>query len=398
MGALNRFYFIYPVAFMASLGFTLNTVGSVFFLRDRYHVGATGVGQYAGEWALAYMVGCLLLKDWLPRQSVARVVLAALVGMAFLFSGIISLHHLPLSHVMNTAAGFLAALFWPPLMGWASAGLAGPELSRRLGWYNLTWSSGTVLGPVLAGALVKLDPRVPLGVSVSLFLLCAFWMGIARALGAEGLVRVAPGTVGTSGSSRSEVPDAHRHVRWSAWVGLFTTHTLIGVILNIFPIYALRDLHLDPAVIGGFLSLRSLFTAATFVLVGRLAFWQHRHGPILVAEFLIFGTTVFLAVSGVPLFVLAGLLSLGVLLAFSYVASIFHSAEGVANPSSRMAWHESILTGGILAGAFLGGLVYDHFGMVWVWVSSGLFILLGMGIQTWLARNCIRPLEQVLKP
>lgn len=381
MGPLNRFRFIYPIAFMASVAFTLVTVGSVFFLQHRYGVGASAIGQYAAEWALTYMAGCLLLKNWLPRQPVGRVVLVALPLLGGLTLGVLLMPSFWLCHLLNLFSGFMAAMFWPPLMGWASAGLTGKDLSRKLGWYNLTWSTGTILGPAAAGSLARLNPGLPLWIAAALFLTAAAVMILARWFGAEAVDRV-------GGDGNHDAPagaDPHRMVRYSAWVGLFATHTLIGVILNIFPIFAQKDLALGTAMAGVFLSLRSLFTASSFLAIGRLSFWHRRHGPLLLNQIMILAVLAVAMAGRTPGLFLACLLALGILLAFSYVESLFHSAEGAANPSGRMAWHESILTGGILAGALAGGFLYDHRGMPWVWGFCGLLILVASGFQTVLA-------------
>ncbi|MBN8217851.1 MAG: MFS transporter [Spirochaetes bacterium] len=371
-----RFLYILPVAFFGSLGSTLYTLGCVFLLQERFHLDGAGVGQFAAEWALAYLFGCLALSRFLVKLRVTSALLLATASLGLLWAALGRVDALWTAHLINLGCGLVTALFWPPIMGWVSAGLEGPKLGRGLSWYNLSWSAGTVAGPFLAGLLSTRGVAWPLWMSTGLGFACVAILALARS---KSIDRSAPAPGPTPGDASA--PEQNAFMRYLCWIGLFATHVLVGVILNVFPVWAQRDLGYSKVLIGTMLLFRALVTATTFFLSGRFSFWHQKAWPIFALEGLLVATLAALALG--PSFpgLFAGLLLVGFTLAASYVESIFHGVQGSKNRSRRMAIHESLLTAGIVVGAQVGGFLLDHRGMAWVWGGSALLISLAMAVQ-----------------
>jgi DHA1 family multidrug resistance protein-like MFS transporter/DHA1 family quinolone resistance protein-like MFS transporter len=177
-------------------------------------------------------------------------------------------------------------------------------------------------------------------------------------------------------------------LRFPAWVGIFTTYTVIGVIVNIFPVFALEKTSLDKTAIGLLLQARALFAAIGFIYMGRTTFWHFLPSQMLIGQgglavcvFLMIFTT-----SALPIAIVFSCMGIG--MAFSYFNSLFHGVSGSINRSGRMAVHESLISSGLIVGSVVGGVLYQKFSMILVYNFCTAFILLGIllqGLLIWLS-------------
>ncbi len=152
---------------LASFVVALSTTGFIFAV-PFYVMAKLGrtdvVGQVVATWTFAYIVSCLLAQS-LARQLSPRVLVTlatAGVGVfVFLFQFTATV---PQMSVVGLGYGLSLGLFWAPLMGWLSGDAEGVALSRRLGLFNLSWSSSVVIAPLLTGYLVRESIYRPFGI------------------------------------------------------------------------------------------------------------------------------------------------------------------------------------------------------------------------------------------
>jgi len=351
---------IYPAAALAAVSGSMLALGMVFYLREFLHATGVQVGGVFAVWSLSYVLGCLFIRPLtdrvLPRRLLAT---AAFVGAA-LALGLGLNRWLSLAYVLYALVAAVTSLFWPPLMGWLSADLEGPALNRVISRFNLAWCLGTIVSPPVAGWLSERAVRLPLLVASGLY----FANGCMIAGAALALPRVRRDRH-TAVRERETIqgPDRGTPLRFPAWVGLVTTYLTMGVIMNIFPLGAREELHFSRSLIGGLFFLRAVSTGLGFVLLGRIAFWHFRGWPMVLTQLALGGTLAWMAVARRAVPVAFALVVLGGLVAFGYANALFHGMAGGTNRAARGAVHEALLSMGMIAGASLGGLLYQRHSM-----------------------------------
>jgi predicted MFS family arabinose efflux permease len=167
-------------------------------------------------------------------------------------------------------------------------------------------------------------------------------------------------------------------LRFPAWIGLFVTFTVLGVIITVFPMFARDDLGLAKSTIGALLLGRALCTAVGYLLLGGITRWHFRPLPmtmgLVLLAVLVFGISraASLPVVALSLALIGPLVSLG----FSY--SFFHGASGASRRATRMAIHEALLASGLIAGSAAGSQIYQLYSMTAV--SAFCAVLIGAAI------------------
>mgnify|MGYP000330215377 CR=1 FL=1 len=156
---------------LASFVVALSTTGFIFavpfYILDK--LGRTDrVGLVVAIWTAGYIVSCLLAQQITRRISPRVVVTVATAGVgAFIFLFCLTSTVQQMS-IIAVGYGLCLGLFWAPLMGWLSGNAEGVALSRRLGLFNIAWSSSIVIAPLVAGYLVKHSLTLPFILMTSL--------------------------------------------------------------------------------------------------------------------------------------------------------------------------------------------------------------------------------------
>jgi DHA1 family multidrug resistance protein-like MFS transporter/DHA1 family quinolone resistance protein-like MFS transporter len=176
-------------------------------------------------------------------------------------------------------------------------------------------------------------------------------------------------------------------LRFPAWIGLFVTYTVLGVIVTVFPMFARDDLGLSKSTIGALLLCRALCSAAGFLVLGMTSFWHFRPLP-MTAGLVLLVVLVFGISHGTSLPVLALSLALiGPLVSLGFSYSFFHGASGASRRAARMATHEALLASGLIVGSAAGGQLYQNYSMNAVSVFCAA--LIGVAIAAQLLLFCL---------
>ena len=373
---------LFPTSFLVALGHGIVTLGVIFYIREVFSATPSQVGYFTALWSLCYVAGCLFLRPLtnlvLPRYAlmcatflksifIVMIVLAKDITYAYIFYGFF---------------GLSIVFFWPPLMGWLSHGVEGAQLGKLISKFNFSWSIGSIISPLLAGFLSQKNPVFPLYAGVALFLSAGLLLaGASLTLPKIRLDKV----VNLKKESSISGKDNSTPMRFPAWFGIFTTYTVIGIIVNIFPLFALDQIHMDKSTIGFLLQGRALFATFGFIVMGRTTFWHFRPAPMLLSQCAL-AVCVFLLrfISSVPsLGVVLGFM--GLFMAFNYFNSLFHGVSGSINRSGRMAVHESLISSGLIVGSAVGGVLYQKFSMPLVYSFCTGFLLFGLLVQGFLS-------------
>ncbi|MCX7025637.1 MAG: MFS transporter [Spirochaetes bacterium] len=360
----GRLAIIVPSAFLNSLGIGLVNLGLLFIVKEVYKAEPSVVGIFGAVWAIAYFASCLMLRKWTARLVPRVSMTVMLLSSAALFS-LYSLHPgLAASFAAYAAFGLITAFFWPPLMGWLSRGIEGEELSAAQGAFSFSWSLGGVISPYLAGLLSERGKFLPVHVSVCIFLVAGIFVSLSRIFYKDALERPESATMaGSASPGEAGGVDRSTKLRFPAWTGVFAAYAVMGVVFNIFPVFARDGLGLSESVTGAILSLRAVFTVFGFLILGRVSGWHFRHAlmPAVAMAFSVL-VAILAFTPGAAAYAVAFPV-IGVLLAFSYSGSMFYGASGALDRDARMTVHETLLTAGQIVGSVAGGLLYQAFTM-----------------------------------
>jgi len=366
-------------AFLVSTALGTIALGMVFYLRDVFNATGGQVGAFFGLWSLAYIIGCLFFRPLTDPIRPRYLLIISTFSMCLFTAAIHYCGSFPLAYVFYGLSGAACSLFWPPLMGWLSVRLQGVELSRVMSRFNLSWSVGAIASPYLSGWLSEKQVALPVQLGAGLLLLTSFLLlGAALTL---------PKVRDDRDSSRPDPQDASgtgkaTRLRYAAWIGLFAAFVVMGVIVNIFPLSARDDLGLSKRMIGMLLLSRTLLMTMGFAVMGRTVFWHYKGSLMLLGQVFIIGALVAMIFLYRPAMIGLAMSVMGVMFALCYFSSLFHGMVGSANRVGRSAIHEALIGSGLITGSVVGGFIYQHFSIRYVYAFCIAMVLGGIIAQT----------------
>jgi MFS family permease len=353
---------VYPGAFLVAFAEGMLNLGFVFFLRERQGASPSLIGWFTGYSVLVYTLGCLLLRRLFDRLRPQRALLLALYGMPAFLLLLVLLPALPLTFLFSGLYRLALAFFWPPAMGWLSQGVEGEALSRRQSRFNLSWSTGLVTSYVLAGLASQKDAGLPLVLSIAVF--AGYAAVLTAALAAFPALRIAapPAQPATPAGGGAPAADG-TPLRYPAWVGMFASYVISGMVATVFPLFAQDVLGATKGVVGTLVSSRTLLQSVGFLVLGAASFWHFRGRWLLLSQAYLAALLIaMLFARSVGFYaVLFPLLGLGS--ALSYAGGLFHGIADSRRRAARMAIHESTLNGGYIVGATVSGMLYQQSSM-----------------------------------
>lgn len=336
------------------MDFAIGEVGlAVIQLGVRLGASARLLGVLGMAGAAAYTVGCLFSGGWSDRWG-----RRALTGLSCVVTSvawaIMTLVTAPWQLIPPALlGGFGMSLFWPPLQAWLSECCLGGrrELNRVLGWFNLSWTAGLMLGPIASGYLLAAGAKLPFVVGI---------LGLAATL-AIVLTTPAPGALAVV-ESREGPEEAHpaaaRYLA-VARLGNFASFFAGGLVRTMFPKLG-ASIGYGPPLIGWLIGVSYLGQLALF-LAGRLTTrWQYRRWPLFLAQT---GAAIGMAVAWrthAPWLFGCAFVTLGLSAGTTYLGSLFYSLHGSREDRAGLAGlHEAILGSGIVLGPLAGGALAD---------------------------------------
>ena len=345
-------------AFFSSLAIGIAQLGLIFLMKLYFHASAGTIGVFGATWSISYFISCIVFRRVTTRIIPRLSLLITLFGTAFVFFVFLLIPSIPAAFITYIVFGVLTAFYWPPLMSWLSKGYNHIELAKANGAFNFSWSFGGVLSSYIAGVLSKSGRFYPIAAAVMLFALNGIFIIISFLFVKDSHVIQTK-----SEKSKFSLDQRQNPNRIPAWISNMFTYLVIGIIFNIFPVFANDVLHYSEPQVGLILSLRALATMVGFILLGQWHFW---HFKSLVMPFSAFCITVSLVsmsllnqsltFTGYTIFFVI----IGLSMAATYTTSLFYSTVNSGNKDTMVTIHESLLTFGQVIGSSAGGIMYMH--------------------------------------
>jgi len=354
---IKRAFILLPAALIVNTGIGILNFSLVFYMRDIFNSTAAEIGWFSSFWAFSYFIGCFVLHNFSRKIGAHRSIAAAALAMAVIVISMSFAKTTVHMFVLYSLFGFITALFWPPLMGWLSEGFEGTALNRMMGFFNLSWSTGLVISPYLAGLLLESNIGFPLTFTAVLYSFLTIVLFLIPVLFSSIIMHE------EKSKNTISIKDSSTPFRYIAWLGNFSGYIIFGVIMFVFPLYAREVLLFTESSIGLLLLFRALFSTFVFIFVGKISWWHFNKIYMLILQFFMIVLTLFIPCTKSWIASAAVLSAFGILFAAQYSSSIFHGVSGSIHREKRMVIHESVLTAGVVFGAVGGGEIYQHWGM-----------------------------------
>lgn len=368
---------LFAAAFTASIANGVLLV-ALQFQCDHLGGDAKEIGLLGGIIQITYLFGCLVTGPQVGRFNLKYVAAAGLGCLSLTALGMSLAPNLAIFLSIAGLHGLVTCLLWPPVMGWLSAGAEGADLSKRLGMYNLSWSSGLVIGPSVGGFLYEHGAAFPVAVG-----------GMVTAL-IFILAMHSPEQVGEGDAEEAEPgeppspPDPERR-RDEAFLILGRTANLFAYlgsgVLRYQMLPLAQTLEVDKPTFGNIMTGMSLTLAIAFACVGRAAWWHHRFGPLIASQAIIACAIAGLYFASETWHLAAAVVVGGACMSLTYSSSIYYSAAGGKRREASLAVHEVVLSVGFIIGAVGGGLLSEWIDLRLTYVAAALFMAGGMALQ-----------------
>ena len=370
---MNRWGIDRTFAAIAVAAFTMSAAGALFLVAAPFvikHLGGTD-GDVGTSFALnfvAYFLSCLVISFVINRFNPKRSAQLGAIGCALAVFGMVAIiyyadsvtHPIMLFNICVIMVGILTALFWPPLVGWLSAQHEGQELNRRLGSFNMAWSSGSWISPWIGGVLVAVNASIPMAIAAAIMVLCFISLRFAK-----NPARIKQ-TVICAEMPVAEVSyiqhDQLDRFKWIARIALVAGFICVGLVRSQMGLLFKFELGYSESSYGIAITLMALANFVTFWIAGRSHQWHYKKWHFVASEAgLVVSMAIILSCKGLVLLFVAATI-VGVMEGFLYAAHLFYGLTGSKQRSSLMAVHEFLLSIGLVAGSFLGGQLSDAFG------------------------------------
>ncbi len=332
-----------------------------------------------------YVLAALLagrLSDRLPRTALARggALLRCVVALAM--TGADSVAALM---AWMPALGIANALYWPAVQA-AVGQLGRPErLARNLGHFNVSWSSGKMLGFLVGGILVARGGAVPtlLAAAAATALAGVILPGSHPARGEsepkpklkakpepepnpepeprpepEPKAKPRPEPKPMPGPKPTPERDCSPSWRWIGWIANATLFG-IGATLNFQYPKLMISLGLTGGDFGIYLGAVYLFQTLSFVVLTRWAGWHYRLAPLLMVQAITLLSLGALGWLTSRWWIWATAPGLGLGLGISYSSSIYYTLRGGTRAGRGAGIHEALLGSGTFLLPLIGGAFAD---------------------------------------
>lgn len=278
-----------------------------------------------------------------------------------------------------------AALFWPAIQAELGHRGASSSLGRRIGWFNVSWSFGKMVGFLAAGHLAEsLGPAAPLGLAVLMggcLLLLTPWDQENR----RDTDEVADEADGADSETR------RRH-RLAAWAANLVAYGSMGTLIYQFPKKVL-SLGMKEGDLGNFLALVQLTQTLTFICLGAIRGWQYRRVSLILPLALGAASIAALALWRGEGWFFACAPGIGIALGFAYSSSLYHSLHREPDSGRFTGIHEAVLGSGGFVLPLLGGAMASAVGLNAPYLLCSAAFVIAIAISFWLLSR-VRSLQR----
>ncbi len=253
--------------------------------------------------------------------------------------------------VYSVLCGASAGLIWFNIEAALGDHGQGMDLHHRTGYFNLSFSTGMIIGPWLIGQVFTFSE------------MAALWVTVAAAATVTLCLSIAP--LSPIESHDEQVPRNMLRAPKRYFQAALLTNLIIwigvGVVRFLLPKQVV-DLGYTSAVVGNLSAICYGFMMAGFIWLKFNPKWHYQRWPMIVALLLGILGAGLLGLSENMTVLVVGLALYGIAISFSYYSVIFAALDSPVGRGHRSGQHEAALAIGMIIGSQFGGILAEGFG------------------------------------
>lgn len=260
--------------------------------------------------------------------------------------------------IIAICGSFCTAFFWPPLQAWLAEVGTRERLAERLGLFNLSWSLGVMIGPMIGGFLYAADYRLPWCYSIGTNAFLVLLLLLSRGQPPPAAAAPAPPP---AHEDASRLGNAAEFLSLGLWANFICWFCLANV-QSLYPKLAVTR-GLSPQLIGCLLFMVGLAQSVFFIVLRATRAWHFRYGPLVVVHAIAAaGMLIIFGVRSGPLLAVSFSM-VGIGLGLSYYSSIYYSLCGDGGAGQKSGIHELMVGSAFFLGPLTGGLCAQYIGL-----------------------------------
>jgi MFS family permease len=390
----------YLAVFLLDAAMMISLTPLPFFIFDHLDGGARMSGVIFAAQSLCYTVVCLVSTQFVARvRNGLTWAIAGGIGYTVLFPLSAVFHEPYLFGVVSVAGIGSLALFWPAMQSWLGGEPDPKRRARHLALYNVAWSAGLAVGPLIGGPLYNIHHLLPFLVT---FLVSAVATVLVCSLPHEKALFV--GSDDEVAEGRAVEDPAGKSYLYPAWVANMTAYALVGVTRSVFPKRVEELVGSGQLVFfsqnrpgAGFLSsatttytwLAFVILAASsvvFFLMGKTRRWRYVLWPTIISQ--IAAAAALWGLGSTRSFVVMVLCFtiLGVNAGVCYFGSLYYSLSNAACKHRRATINEVMIGVGNTLGCLGFGHLAAQLGTPWPFLHMPLAVVAAILFQLVLHR------------
>ena len=258
--------------------------------------------------------------------------------------------------IVFPCSGIGMALFWPTYEAWLAEREGAGNLIRRITIFNLFWTVGITIGPMIASYLYQgANPVLPF------YLAGGFSFINWIALKSKSIVHPnAPHTPEVSVPIEAPPHKEHDTHLKIARIANFASWFSLGIVRQIAPKLTV-EAGIPAKAFGNLMLVSGATQLIGFLWMGtnRAARWHYRLAPLIGVQLL--AVIAFLVVGLLPhgLYWAFAFAIIGLSGAVTYFNSMYYSLHAQHDKGNKSGAHEAVLGSGLLIGPLLGGMCAD---------------------------------------
>lgn len=253
-------------------------------------------------------------------------------------------------------SGIGMALFWPTYEAWLAEREGAGDLIRRITTFNLFWTVGITIGPMISSYLYK-------GTSPVLTFYLAGGFSLINWITLESQTIVNRKNLRSSEHLVliEAPPHAAHHIYLRiARIANFASWFSLGIVRHIAPKLTV-EAGIPAMAFGNLMLVMGTTQLIGFLWLGtnRAARWHYRLPPLIGVQLL--AIIAFLAIALMPhgLYWTCAFAVIGLSGAVTYFSSMYYSLHAQKDKGNKSGVHEAVLGSGLLLGPFFGGMLAD---------------------------------------
>jgi len=335
--------------------FLMEFAGQLFFftlplLAIQYGANSAQLGILGGIGSLFYIPFSILFSTLSGKKHLKKInfplVSSATTGLFIILT--LFFRNIQFLYIIAACTSISLAGLWPPLMLKINEKTEKEKSGSVVGKFSTAWSTGTTLGPIIAGILYQKYVFLPVICSAVIFFLTS-----QSFLSFTKDVQEKKEIVSPDIREIKKRPDIKTLI--FAYIGIFAVYFSFGAVRNLFPRLA-TDIGLKPSRIGLLFSLMDFFRTGTFFF-----FSKKVSAYKIPLFFVIYGVLAYFSLTGIIftnsslLFAVNFALLGGCLCGIYYAYGLYTVFTITKGYTVTVGLFEAIIGIGVSTGSFLGG-------------------------------------------